>query len=66
MHGFLTLSESAQVFYKCDNYYNREQECGIYFDDDCLGIDWMEQKNMIIISIKDEKLPNFNHLYEGQ
>ena len=32
-HGFLTLSESAIFFYKCDNFYNKEAEAGLRYDD---------------------------------
>ena len=39
-HGFLTLSESSVFSYKCDNYYHKESESGIRFDDPDLGIDW--------------------------
>ena len=31
-HGFLTLSESANVFYKCDNYYHKNAEGGIRYE----------------------------------
>ncbi|MEO2050412.1 MAG: dTDP-4-dehydrorhamnose 3,5-epimerase [Allomuricauda sp.] len=53
-HGFLTLSDSAQVFYKCDNYYNKNAECGIRFDDAALGIDWQMKKDELLLSQKDQ------------
>ena len=39
-HGFSVLSEQAEVLYKCDNFYSKESEGGIYFNDATLGIDW--------------------------
>jgi hypothetical protein len=32
-HGFLVLSETATFFYKCDNFYNKESEGGIIYND---------------------------------
>jgi len=58
-HGFLTLSESAEVFYKCDNYYNKEVEGGIRYDDPVLGINWNLDEDCITTSIKDVTLGAF-------
>lgn len=57
LHGFVVLSETATFFYKCDNFYNREAECGVKFDDPALGIDWILPKEDLIISDKDMVLP---------
>ena len=54
-HGFVALSESAEVFYKCDNYYNPQAEGGIYFGDPDLGIDWKVPHHKLIVSEKDQK-----------
>ena len=59
-HGFLTLSESAQVFYKCDNYYNRKEEGGIRYNDKTLAIDWLIEPNKLSLSPKDGLLPFFD------
>ena len=32
-HGFLVLSETATFFYKCDNFYNKESEGGVLYND---------------------------------
>ncbi|SHI94728.1 dTDP-4-dehydrorhamnose 3,5-epimerase [Aquimarina spongiae] len=61
-HGFLTLSESSIFSYKCDNYYHKESESGIRFDDADLGIDWKWDKSEIILSDKDKELPSFKEL----
>lgn len=59
-HGFLTLSDSATFFYKCDNFYNKEAEAGIRYDDPELAIDWKLSDHELIISAKDMVLPYFN------
>lgn len=58
-HGFLTLSEFANVFYKCDNYYHKEAEGGIKYDDPVLGINWNLDEDCISTSIKDVTLGTF-------
>tara|TARA_B100000949_G_C14286809_1_gene454701 strand:+ start:1409 stop:1957 length:549 start_codon:yes stop_codon:yes gene_type:complete len=52
-HGFLTLSESARVFYKCDNYYNKDSEAGIHFGSEQLKIKWLSKVEEILHSKKD-------------
>ena len=59
-HGFIVLSETAIFSYKCDNYYNKESEAGIRFDDETLGIDWILDESEFIVSQKDLELPSLN------
>lgn len=59
-HGFLVLSETATFFYKCDNFYNKESEGGIIYNDTALGIDWNFPENDLIISEKDLVQPTFD------
>ena len=61
-HGFVTLSESAEFFYKCDNFYAPTHERGIKFDDPTLNINWGISPELIHISSKDNKLPNFSKI----
>ena len=61
-HAFLSLKENTIFAYKCDNYYNKESERGIIFNDKNLGIDWMFSKEEIIISEKDLNLSRFIEL----
>src|SRR6478736_9723026 len=56
-HGFLVLSETATFFYKCDNFYNKESEGGIIFNDPQINIDWQFPVDELIISDKDQILP---------
>ena len=58
-HGFSVLSEQAEVFYKCDSFYNKESEAGILFNDPSLSIDWKIPAGKEIISEKDKGLPLF-------
>jgi dTDP-4-dehydrorhamnose 3,5-epimerase len=56
-HGFSVLSESATVFYKCDEFYAPEFDAGIIYNDPVLGIDWKIPEDKIVLSEKDSKLP---------
>src|ERR1700754_590463 len=58
-HGFSVLSETAEVSYKCDAFYNKESEGGIRYDDQALNIDWLVPSEKAIVSGKDLELPNF-------
>ena len=59
-HGYAVLTDTAEVFYKCDNYYNKASEGGIFYADAELGIDWKIDIKTAIISEKDQKQPLFN------
>ena len=56
-HGFIVLSDTAIFSYKCDNFYNKESEGGIIYNDASLKIDWKLNGNEFIISEKDLQLP---------
>jgi dTDP-4-dehydrorhamnose 3,5-epimerase len=58
-HGYSVLSETAEVFYKCDEFYNKETEAGIQFYDPALNIDWRIPVDKQIISDKDKLHPTF-------
>jgi dTDP-4-dehydrorhamnose 3,5-epimerase len=60
-HGFLVLSETATFFYKCDNFYNKESEGGIIFNDETINIDWGFPSTELIISEKDKIQPNLDN-----
>lgn len=54
-HGFSVLSESADFFYKCTDYYSPHDEGGILWSDPDLAIDWLVSNPSV--SEKDQKLP---------
>lgn len=58
-HAFVVLSETAVFSYKCDNFYNKEAEGGIRWDDPDLDIDWVVPPERISVSEKDALLPAF-------
>lgn len=60
-HGFLVLSETATFFYKCDNFYNKESEGGLIYNDETLNINWDFPSQDLIISEKDQVLPNLQN-----
>ena len=54
-HAFITLEDHTIVAYKVDEYYSKEHECSIRFDDPYLNIDW---KGLTpILSDKDASAP---------
>jgi dTDP-4-dehydrorhamnose 3,5-epimerase len=59
-HGFSVLSERAEVFYKCDQFYDKESEAGILYKDPELKIDWQIPAGREIVSEKDLMLPSFS------
>lgn len=58
-HGFSVLSESADFFYKCTDFYAPEDEAGIIWHDPELGIDWkikapkVSEKDMMLPSLRE-------------
>ncbi len=60
-HGFIVLSETADFFYKCDNFYNKASEGGIIYNDPQLNIDWQLPTDALIVSAKDKELPTLEN-----
>lgn len=56
-HGFSVLSDTAEILYKCDDFYHRGSEGGILYNDPALGIDWGLPADGIILSEKDAVNP---------
>ena len=54
-HGFSVLSENADLFYKCDEFYSPPDEIGIFWNDPQIGIDWMVKEP--ILSNRDASAP---------
>ena len=59
-HGFLTLSESADVLYKASGFWNRDCERSLLWNDATIGIDWpLEQlgEQEVLLADKDAAAP---------
>jgi len=54
-HGFLTLTDDVEFFYKVDNFYSPECDRSIRFDDPSIGVDW--GAGAPVLSAKDQNAP---------
>ena len=63
-HGFYVFSEEAVFEYKCDNYYNKESEDGIRWDDKDIEVLAYHDTNGKYLSIQDmfDALEITNHI----
>jgi len=55
LHGFAVLSDSAVFVYKCDNFYCKESEISVRYDDPDIGINWQIPDDNVIVSEKDSQ-----------
>ncbi len=68
-HGFLTLTDNVQFVYKCDNFYSKEHDRSIRFDDEEIGVNWgvtdpiVSEKDMNAPKVKDS---DCNFTYKGE
>lgn len=58
-HGFISLEDDTIFSYKCTNYYQKDSEGCLLYNDQNIGIDW-EIENPIL-SKKDKGGENFNN-----
>ncbi|HWQ99120.1 MAG TPA: dTDP-4-dehydrorhamnose 3,5-epimerase [Clostridia bacterium] len=56
-HGFLTISETAEFCYKCDDFYHPEDEAGFLYNDPAFGIEWPALSVPYLLSEKDLAYP---------
>jgi dTDP-4-dehydrorhamnose 3,5-epimerase len=56
-HGFVVLEDDTVFAYKVDNYYSPENDRGILFNDETLGIDWKLEHKELNLSEKDKVQP---------
>ncbi len=60
-HGFLTLSDTAEFLYKTTDFYSKDHEQAIIWDDETIGIDWpmkdvsLSSKDNAALSFKEAK-----------
>src|SRR5690606_35977588 len=59
-HGFSVLSEQADFFYKCSDYYLPSAERGVLWNDEALGINW--QVETPVLSEKDKLHPRLSEI----
>lgn len=69
-HGFVTLTEDVEFCYKVDNFYSKDCDRGIRFDDPAIGADFGEVRRELL-SAKDLASPlladsDCNFIYEGE
>jgi len=56
-HGFLTLSDDAEVFYQMSEYYSAEHARSVRWNDPAFGIQWPGE--ILVISDRDRSYPDF-------
>lgn len=56
-HGFLTLSEHAEFLYKTTDYWSKECEQAIVWNDPSIAIEWPEFDGQPLLSDKDQSAP---------
>ena len=61
-HGFVTLTPNCNVQYKVDEYYSKENDGGIAFDDPAIGIEWPMPVDKLVLSEKDKLHPTLAEL----
>ena len=62
-HGFVALEDNTQFLYKTTNYYNKDSEGAIIWNDPTLDIDWsIDDLDKILVSDKDQKARSFLEL----
>jgi len=60
-HGFLTLSDNAEFLYKTTDFYSKEHEQAIMWNDEIIGIDWpmkevsLSSKDSVAVSFKEAR-----------
>ena len=65
-HGFLVLSDIADFQYKCSNFYSKESEGGVLYNDPAIGIDWsvvetaLMSAEQYVLSDKDKLWPTLS------
>ena len=54
-HGFVTLEDNTEIQYKVDNFYSKEHDRSIRYDDPEIGVDWGLKEPLV--SDKDAAAP---------
>ena len=48
LHGFQTLTDNVKFAYKCDNYYSKESDGGVMYNDPDIGVVWPKSASITI------------------
>ncbi len=59
LHGFLTLEPGTEVAYKVDDFYDRDCDGAVRWNDPALAIDWGVSESLVNLSDKDATAPNW-------
>ncbi|MHA7834352.1 MAG: dTDP-4-dehydrorhamnose 3,5-epimerase, partial [Algiphilus sp.] len=59
-HGFLVVSDEAEVLYKVTDWYDRDGERSIRWDDPTIGIEWPLAGRGPILATKDANAPTLD------
>jgi dTDP-4-dehydrorhamnose 3,5-epimerase len=67
-HGFVVRSETADFLYKCSDYYDASDDCGVLWNDPTLGITWdtvepilsqKDQSHLPLAQVPRDRLPTY-------
>jgi dTDP-4-dehydrorhamnose 3,5-epimerase len=61
-HGFSTLEDRTEVFYKVTAYYSADHDAGLLWSDPDLAINWLVDPASVVLSEKDQRLPRLRDL----
>jgi dTDP-4-dehydrorhamnose 3,5-epimerase len=61
-HGYVTLTDDAEVLYKVDNFYSPSHEGGMVWNDPAVGIQWPLPASRLVIAPRDAALPTLAEL----
>lgn len=64
-HGFCTLVDDTEVFYKVDSFYSAAHDRSIFWADPDLAIDWPITPNEAMLSDRDRAAPRWRDLAGG-
>jgi len=59
LHGYISLEDNSEFFYKVTSYYDKETEGAIFWNDSDLNIDWGIDARDAIVSDKDANAERF-------
>ena len=64
LHGFCTLEEETEVFYKVTSYYSSSHDAGVLWSDAELGINWPVDGDSVVLSTRDASQPRLSDILD--